>query len=146
MAFLGMAELDRDGNVNVSYLAGRFVGPGGFIDITQHAKKVVFCGVFETKGADIAVVEGRLEIRRHGEIRKLVDRVAHITFSGEQARLRGQNVVYVTERAVFRLLQDGVELIEIAPGVDLQTDILDRMAFTPVIRDVRRMPEALFRP
>lgn len=137
MAFLGMAEMDGSGNVNVSSLNGEINGPGGFIDITQNAKEVVFCGTFDAKGAEIVVADGRVQVMRHGRIRKLVRNVAQITFSGAQARLRRQRVLYVTERAVFELTTDGVELIEVAPGVDVRKDVLDQMDFQPIVRQVR---------
>lgn len=105
------------------------VGPGGFIDIGQNARKVVFCGTFDAKGADVGVGAGRVEIRKHGAIAKLVRQVDQITFSGAEARRRGQEMLYVTERATFRLTADGVELIELAPGVDLESDLLNRMGF-----------------
>jgi propionate CoA-transferase len=136
MAFLGMAEMDAAGNVNVSRLNGNVNGPGGFIDISQNAKQVVFCGTFDAKGSVVSVKDGQLQIERHGRIPKVVAEVAHITFSGEQARRRGQRVLYVTERASFELTAEGVALIEVAPGIDLQRDVLDRMAFRPIVRDV----------
>ncbi len=133
IAFLGFGEIDGQGNVNVSKLGGLTVGPGGFIDIAQNARKVVFCGTFDTKGARIASGAGTLRIERHGDICKLVSRVEQITFSGAQARMQGQKVLYVTERCVFELHDDGLHLTEIAPGVDLGTDILDKMEFAPII-------------
>ncbi|MHB1303112.1 MAG: CoA-transferase [Acidiphilium sp.] len=133
IAFLGMGEMDRDGNVNVSKLGDNLVGPGGFIDITQSARKVVFCGAFEARGLDAALEGGRLAIRAHGSQPKLVDRVRHVTFSGKQAIANGQQVLYVTERAVFRLSAAGVELIELTPGVELRRDVLSRMAFEPIM-------------
>jgi len=137
IAFLGMAEMDKDGNVNVSKLNGNVNGPGGFIDISQNAKMVVFCGTFDAKNSDILVEGGQLHVKKHGSIRKLVDEVAHITFSGKQAVSRGQRVVYVTERATFELTKEGVELIEVAPGVDVQKDVLAHMDFPPIVRAVR---------
>ena len=131
IAFLGFGELDASGNVNVSKLAGNTVGPGGFIDIAQNARKVVFCGTFDTGGARLETGDGRLRVTAHGRIAKLVETVDQITFSGPQACVQGQHIVYVTERAVFELREDGVHLIEIAPGIDLKADILDRMGFTP---------------
>jgi acyl CoA:acetate/3-ketoacid CoA transferase len=121
------------GHVNVSKLGGLPVGPGGFIDIAQNARKVVFCGTFDTKGTEIATGDGKLRIARSGEVRKLVNEVEQITFSGTVAMERGQQVLYVTERAVFRLTPQGMVLIEIAPGVDLRRDVLERMNFTPVM-------------
>lgn len=132
IAFLGMGEMDKAGNVNASKLGGITVGPGGFIDIAQNAKKMVFCGTFETKGSKIGCAGGQLTIFEHGDVAKVVTQVAQITFSGEQAVLRGQDVIYVTERAVFRLTPGGVALSEIAPGIDLQRDVLDRMSFQPL--------------
>jgi acyl CoA:acetate/3-ketoacid CoA transferase len=140
-AFLGMGEMDGQGNVNVSKMGGTLVGPGGFVDITQTAKKVVFCGAFEAKGLEVDEAGGGLRIRQHGSVRKLVKAVEHITFSGMEARRRGQEVVYVTERAVFRLDPDGVALVEVSPGVDLGSDVLARMDFQPIVRLVE--PERL---
>jgi len=134
-AFLGMGEMDAAGDVNVSMIGGRLVGPGGFVDITQTARKVVFCGAFEAKGLEVdRDGDGTLVIRTAGELPKLVAKVGHVTFSGAQARANGQEVLYVTERAVFRLDPDGVALIEVAPGVDLKRDIIDRMGFAPTVR------------
>lgn len=145
IAFLGFGEIDAAGNVNVSKLAGNTVGPGGFIDIAQNAHTVIFCGTFDTGGTQLEIGQGRLEIVTHGRIAKLVRQVDQITFSGVQARAQGQRVIYVTERAVFELTREGVSLIEIAPGVDLESDILDRMGFTPHIGRVPRvMDEMLF--
>jgi propionate CoA-transferase len=135
MAFLGMGEMDAVGNVNVSKIGGRLVGPGGFIDITQTAGKVVFCGAFEAKGLDVEQdSDGSLRIVKPGEFPKLVREVEHVTFSGAQARANCQEVLYITERAIFRLDADVVALVEIASGVDLKRDVLDRMAFAPAIR------------
>jgi len=131
IAFLGFGEMDAAGNVNVSKLAGNTVGPGGFIDIAQNARKVVFCGTFDTGGARLETGDGTLRVTAHGRIAKLVESVDQITFSGPQACVQGQHVVYVTERAVFELREDGVHLVEVAPGIDLQRDVLDRMGFAP---------------
>ncbi len=132
--FLGMGEMDAEGNVNVSWLGEDLVGPGGFVDISQPANKVVFCGTFEAKGLKVSQTDEQISIDRYGDVGKLVKRVKHITFSGKQAIKSGQQVVYVTERAVFELTSEGVALVELAPGVDLQTDVLERMQFTPVIK------------
>lgn len=131
IAFLGFGEIDATGNVNVSKLGGVTVGPGGFIDIAQNAKKVVFCGTFDAKGAKLTFGDGRLHIDRHGEIVKFVADVEQITYSGHEALRRGQAVVYVTERAVFRLTAQGLTLTEVAPGIDVKRDVLDRMKFAP---------------
>ena len=147
IAFLGFGEIDASGNVNVSKLQGVTVGPGGFMDIAQNARKVVFCGTFDTKGTRLEIGDGRLRIVRHGDVRKLVRQVEQITFSGPQALRRGQQVVYVTERAVFRLSPQGVTLAEIAPGVDVKRDVLDRMDFGPAIPDAPiLMPSTHFTP
>jgi acyl CoA:acetate/3-ketoacid CoA transferase len=137
MTFLGMAEMDGDGNVNVSKLNGNVNGPGGFIDISQNARTVIFCGTFDAKGSVVELNDGQVHVQQHGRIRKLVSAVAHITFSGKEAVRRGQRVLYVTERAAFELTPEGVELIEIAPGVDLQRDVLSQMDFSPLVRNVR---------
>jgi acyl CoA:acetate/3-ketoacid CoA transferase len=131
VAFLGMGEMDGRGDVNVSLMGGTLVGPGGFVDITQTARKVVFCGAFEAKGLEVAEADGRLTIVSPGAVPKLVGRVAHVTFSGAQALRNGQEVLYVTERAVFRLEPDGVALVEISPGIDVGRDVLARMGFRP---------------
>jgi propionate CoA-transferase len=145
LAFLGFGEIDRAGNVNVSKLGGVTVGPGGFIDIAQNAKKVVFCGTFDAKGTQLEIGAGRLRIVRNGEVGKFVTNVEQITYSGREALKRGQEVVYVTERAVFRLTQDGLTLTEIAPGVDVRRDVIERMQFAPhVPRDPALMTAAHF--
>jgi propionate CoA-transferase len=144
--FLGLAEMDRFGNVNVSHFGGQISGPGGFIDISQGARNVVFCGSFDAKGAKIGLAAGGLKIERHGQITKLVDHVAGITFSGSEAVKRGQTVHYITERAVFRLADGGVELIEFAPGIDVRTDILERMTFAPIVRNPIEMDRVHFAP
>ncbi len=145
LAFLGMGETDADGNVNVSKLQGVPVGPGGFIDIAQNAAKVVFCGTFEAKGSRFEIGRGRLRIERYGKVRKFVDRVAQITFSGQEAVRTDQEVLYVTERAVFRLSPAGLVLEEVAPGIDIKADVLDRMGFSPLIpQEPKRMAQAIF--
>lgn len=133
IAFLGFGQIDGAGNVNVSKLAGTTVGPGGFIDIAQNARKVVFCGTFDAKGAEYDTGRGRLEILRPGEVCKLVKTVDQITFSGKQALQQNQKVIYTTERAVFRLTPEGLLLTEVAPGVDVRKQILDQMDFAPLM-------------
>ncbi len=145
IACLGFGEFDAAGNVNVSKLGGVTVGPGGFIDIAQNAKKVVFCGTFDTKGTQIETGDGTLRIKQHGKVTKLVAAVEQITFSGSAALKRNQQVIYVTERAVFLLTHEGVTLAEVAPGIDVQRDVLDRMSFKPLIpREPAIMPAEYF--
>ena len=134
IGFLGMGELDASGNVNVSRLGSKVVGPGGFVDIAQNARKVVFCGSFDAKGTEYAFAPGRLTLRRPGAVAKLVAQVREITFSAAYAREVGQEVLYCTERAVFRLADAGIELIELAPGIDLERDVLAHMPFRPLLR------------
>ena len=145
VAFLGMGELDAEGNVNVSHLGGNLIGPGGFVEISQNAKKVVFCGTFDAQGSRIEFVDGELRILQPGRVKKIVPRVERITFSGDFARSRGQEVLYVTERAVLRLEDAGLTLVEIAPGLDVEADILARMPFRPRVSDLRTMPPQVFR-
>jgi propionate CoA-transferase len=132
--------------VNVSRLGGLTVGPGGFIDIAQNARKVVFCGTLAAKGVKLATGDGQLRVLQQGSVKKLVKRVEQITFSGPQGLVRQQEVLYLTERASFRLTPEGIELFEIAPGVDLQRDVLDQMDFAPRIApSLAVMPAAHFR-
>ena len=133
IAFLGFGEMDASGNVNVSRLGGTTVGPGGFIDIAQNARKVVFCGTFEAKGVVYAIDDQNITIERYGQVRKLVQAVDQITFSGQQALASGQQVLCVTERAVFELTEAGMCLRELAPGIDLRADVLERMDFAPIV-------------
>ncbi len=146
VAVLSFAEFDQEGNVNVSKFNGLANGVGGFINISQSAKKVVFVGSFTAKGLLQECGGGRLRIVEEGSCKKLVSRVQQISFSGRYALETGQEVVFVTERAVFRLREKGIELLEIAPGVRLQEDVLDLMEFEPVISgELRRMDEGIFK-
>ena len=133
-AFLGLAQADQQGNLNVSKFGPRLAGAGGFINISQNAKKVVFVGTFTAGRQQIAIEDGRLRVVKDGETRKFVREVEHRTFSGRYAVTRGQPVLYVTERCVFELTAEGLALIEVAPGIDIEREILAQMDFKPVIR------------
>jgi len=147
IAFLGAAQVDAEGNVNVSRFGGRAAGQGGFIDISQTAKKVVFCTTFTTKGFECAVEDGGIVIKKDGSVPKIVDKVDQITFNGKLSREKGQEVVICTERAVFKLVNEGVMLIEIAPGVDLEKDVIGKMGFKPIISDdLKVMDKRIFVP
>ena len=146
VAFLGLAQMDGGGNINVSKFGTKIAGCGGFINISQSAKRVVFCGTFTAGGLEIRARDGRLEILKEGRTRKLVSEVEQINFSGKYALKTGQPVLYITERAVFELRPEGVVLREIAPGVDLEKDILGQMDFEPIIEDLKYMDARLFRP
>ena len=145
ITILGAAEVDREGNVDVSSIGGRFVGVGGFVNIAQSARRLVFCCTFRAGGLEVATRAGRLEIVREGRHYKFVERVQRVCFHGPTALAQGRPVFYVTERAVFRLAPGGLELVELAPGVDLQKQVLDLMAFRPLIREPRTMAAELFR-
>jgi propionate CoA-transferase len=146
IAFLGLAETAPNGDLNVSKFGTRLAGSGGFVDITQNAKKVCYCGTFTAKGLKVEVADGQIKILQEGEKKKFVKEVEHITFSGVYANKVKQPVLYITERAVFELREEGVTLIEIAPGIDLQTQVLDQMEFMPKIaEDLKLMDERIFR-
>lgn len=143
-AALGAAQVDAAGNVNVSKFGTRLAGVGGFVNISQSARRLVFCGTFTSGGFEIAIADGRLQIVREGSIRKCLAEVEQVSYSGEYARQQRRDVLFITERAVFRLTPAGWELIEIAPGVDLERDILGQMDFSPILRDVKPMPAHCF--
>ena len=144
-AFLGLAEVDEVGNVNVSRFGSRFTGAGAFINISQNAKAVYFMGTF-TAGGKIAIEDGKLHILEQGEGKKFVRRVQQVTFSALKALQRRQTVYYITERGAFRLTPDGLELVEIAPGIDLERDILAHMEFVPrIASSLAQMDPVIFR-
>ena len=132
LAIVSFAQVDQAGNVNVSQFNGRLIGPGGFMNITQSAKAVVFCGTFSTKGQRVAVHAGRLVIEQEGAIPKFVPKVEQVTWSANEALRRGQRVLYVTERAVFALTPLGLELVEVAPGLRA-ADVVPAMSFQPSV-------------
>lgn len=147
---LSFMEIDQHGNVNVSRLSARphvTAGVGGFIDITAHAKRIIFSGYFTAGGLRLDVGDGKLTISQDGKVNKLVEQVEHVTFSGKRAQETGQEVIYITERCVLQLKSDGLWVEEIAPGVDLETHVLSRVDFPlQVSPNLKTMDERLFRP
>lgn len=145
VAFLGAGELDEEGNVNSTKMGPRCSGAGGLLDITESAKKIMFCSTFTAKDLDVSFDNGKVAINHEGKIRKLVKRVNQISLNGNLARKKGQEVYFVTERALFKLVKEGVMLMEIAPGIDLQKDVLDQMDFKPIISEnIKLMDDKLF--
>ena len=144
-AALGAAQIDRAGNVNVSQFAGRFVGVGGFVNIAQNARKLVFCGTLTTGGLEVSVEGGSLKIVQEGRQSKFVESVEQICFSARRSDFKAASVLYVTERAVFRLTPEGIELTEVAPGIDVESQVVALMGFRPIIREIRPMNPGCFR-
>ena len=145
-AFLGFAESDRHGNVNVSKFGDKLPGCGGFIDISQNSKQVFFCGTFTANGLKTEIKDGTLHIVTEGSINKFREEIEHITFSAKTAINNNLPVTYITERAVFKLTKDGVMLCEIAPGIDLEKDVLAHMPMKPVLSpDLKLMDHRIFR-
>jgi len=145
-AYLGMAEADRHGNVNASRFGRRLSGCGGFINISQSSAKVVFLGTFSSSGLEVEIADGRERIVKEGKFLKFIDRVGQITFSGHYAAQRKQEVMYITERCVFKLTDAGLELTEVAPGIDIERNILSKMPFAPRADNPDEMDPAIFRP
>jgi acetate CoA-transferase len=147
ICFLSFAEADQAGNVNVHRFNGKIMGTGGFVDICQNSDKVIFSGTLTAGGLKIAIEDGKVKINQEGKFKKIVSQVPEITFNGKDALRRGQEVLYITERAVFRLTPEGLELCEIAPGMDLEKDIIGQMGFRPKIADdLKEMDYRLFLP
>jgi propionate CoA-transferase len=145
LAFLSFAQVDERGSVNVSRFNGRIIGIGGFTNISQHAKKVIFSGTFTAGSLEISWPEGQTVIAKDGKFKKFVSRLEQISYSGPYAQTRDQEALYITERAVFRRSEQGIELIEIAPGIDLNRDILAHMDFIPHIAStLKKMDARLF--
>jgi propionate CoA-transferase len=146
LAVLGMAEADATGNVNVSRFGPKLAGAGGFINISQNARRVVFAGTFTAGGLLVDIAGGKLTIAQEGRARKFLAAVGHVTFAGAHAAAQGRPALYVTERCVFQLTPKGLRLTEVAPGVDIDRDILALMDFVPIIGEVEEMDARLFRP
>ncbi len=145
LAFLSFVEVDPTGSVNISRFADKIVGIGGFINISQNARHVIFSGTFTAGGLEVACHDGALRIVQEGRHRKFVDRIAHVSYSAPFAAEEGRTAVFVTERAVFRTVDGALELIEIAPGIDLEKDVLAHMGFRPrIASDLKRMDKRLF--
>ena len=134
--------MDATGNVNVHRFNGKIVGTGGFIDICQNTQKVVFCGTLTAGGLKTAIHDQKLTIQQEGRFKKFIEKVPEITFNGKEAIARGQEVYYVTERAVFKLTAQGLELIEIAPDMAIEEDIVQQMGFRPIISDTLQVMDA----
>jgi propionate CoA-transferase len=146
LACLGLAECDPSGSINVSRFGPKLAGAGGFINITQNSRTVVFVGTFTAGGLKVKVTDGRVQIVQEGRSRKFVNKIEQVTFSGPYAGKTGQNVLYVTERCVFKLTAQGLELIEVAPGIDIEKDILGQMDFKPIINQPELMDARIFMP
>ncbi|MGS2718714.1 acyl CoA:acetate/3-ketoacid CoA transferase [Eionea flava] len=144
LAALGLAEADAHGNVNVSKFGPKIAGAGGFINISQNARKLVFAGTFTAGGLKVGIESGKVIIHQEGRVKKFVNRVEQITFNGKLAALKEKPVYYVTERCVFKLRYNGLELTEVAPGIDIERDILAHMDFEPIINKPKLMAACIF--
>lgn len=147
ISFLGMAQIDKLGNINVTKFNGRVIGSGGFINISQNSQKVVFCGTFTAGRLEVAIEDGKIQIIKEGKVKKFVNHVEQITYSGNTAMKNNQPVLYVTERAVFTLDEQGLCLIEVAPGIELERDIFSQMEFRPnIASELKTMNPDIFYP
>jgi propionate CoA-transferase len=145
IAVFGLAETDPEGNCNASVFNGKVFGVGGFINVATNAKRTIIAGTFTAVGLKVKSGDGKLTIEKEGQFKKFLKQVAQISFSGPYAREIGQGVMFITERAVFELTPDGFLLTEIAPGIDLQKDVLDQMDFKPIISpDLKLMDAGIF--
>ncbi len=144
LACLGLAQCDAEGNINVSRFGPKLAGAGGFINITQNSRKVIYVGTFTAGGLNVAIEDGEVKILQEGRVRKFIERVEQVTFSGPHAARQNQPVLYVTERCVLKLGPDGLELTEVAPGIDIERDILANMDFKPLVRAPRPMDPRIF--
>jgi propionate CoA-transferase len=145
VAVLGAVTIDAEGSVNISALGDRFAGVGGFVNISQNAQKVVFCCTFRVGGLEVGVDDDRLQIKQEGLHCKFVETIPQVAFHGPTAHARGQEVLYVTERAVFRLGDNSLDLIEMASGIDVETGVCAQMEFRPNIADLKMIPAECFR-
>lgn len=146
VAFLSFAELDENGDVNVHKFNGKIMGTGGFVNIVAGSKKVVLCGTLRAGKLLTTVKNGKITIDQEGKFEKMIKKVGSVTFSAKQAAIQNQEVIYITERAVFKLIDGKVVLTEIAPGMDLQKDIIDQMGFVPVVsKDLKEMDARIFK-
>ncbi len=144
--YLGMLDFDRQGNVNNLRYGDTWVGPGGSMDIGHNARKIVFCGTFSAGGLRVEAKDGSLRVLQEGKVPRVLDRVPWVSFNGPKMHREGKDVLYVTERAVFRLTAQGPVLSEVAPGVDIERDVIGRMGFRPILApDLKRMDERIFR-
>jgi propionate CoA-transferase len=146
LAFLSFAQIDPAGSVNVSRFNGRIIGVGGFVNISQYAKKVIFSGTFTAGKLDIEWIDGQTTIKQEGIHKKFIKELEQISYAGPFAQERGQEALYITERAVFRRTEAGLELTEIAPGIDIQKDIFDQMEFKPAVSlSLKNMDSRIFK-
>lgn len=142
LAFLGLAQCDQFGDINVSKMGSKIPGCGGFLNIAENSRKVIFCGTLTGKGLKTEVKDGQLVIAQEGQIKKFLNKIDQITFNGRNAIARRQPVMFVTERAVFDLTPEGLRLIEVAPGIDVERDILPNLEFRPIIADDLKLMDA----